>query len=120
MITALELQNFKGIAARQRIDFAPLTLLFGANSAGKSSILQALLFPFPDLDDEIESACLELTVRSCPMTTFRGQILEGAIISVITCYSSHGGKVGIEEDAQHAQRGNESSRPSSWASITSS
>jgi AAA15 family ATPase/GTPase len=31
MLTSLEIENFKGIAARQRIDFAPLTLLFGAN-----------------------------------------------------------------------------------------
>src|SRR5438309_11859672 len=44
MIQAIELENFKGISARQRIDFAPLTLLFGANSAGKSTILQALLY----------------------------------------------------------------------------
>ena len=44
MITAIELENFKGIAARQRVDFAPLTLLFGANSAGKSSILQGLVY----------------------------------------------------------------------------
>lgn len=44
MLTAIEIENFKGIAARQRIEFAPLTLLFGANSAGKSSILQALLY----------------------------------------------------------------------------
>jgi hypothetical protein len=44
MLTSLEIENFKGIAARQRIDFAPLTLLFGANSAGKSTILQALLY----------------------------------------------------------------------------
>jgi predicted ATPase len=44
MLTSLEIENFKGIAARQRIDFAPLTLLFGANSAGKSSILQALMY----------------------------------------------------------------------------
>ena len=44
MLTSLEIENFKGIGARQRIDFAPLTLLFGANSAGKSSILQALVY----------------------------------------------------------------------------
>jgi hypothetical protein len=44
MVTSIEIENFKGIAARQRIDFAPLTLLFGANSAGKSTILQALLY----------------------------------------------------------------------------
>jgi hypothetical protein len=36
MIQSLELENFKGIGACQRIEFAPLTLLFGANSAGKS------------------------------------------------------------------------------------
>src|SRR4051795_11253525 len=124
MLTSLEIENFKGIGARQRIYFAPLTLLFGANSAGKSTILQALLylheiiergsadvdrtvlggnalelggfarlvhrhdiarairlraefatpgglerlgrdltdFPFPDLDDEIRSAWIELEV----------------------------------------------------------
>jgi len=44
MLIALEIENLKGIAARQRIDFAPLTLRFGANSAGKSTILQALLY----------------------------------------------------------------------------
>jgi AAA15 family ATPase/GTPase len=44
MIHALEIEKFKGIADRQRIEFAPLTLLFGANSAGKSTILQALLY----------------------------------------------------------------------------
>ena len=42
MITAIELENFKGFGARQRIELGPLTLLFGANSAGKSSVLQAL------------------------------------------------------------------------------
>ena len=44
MLTRLEIENFKGVAARQRIDFAPVTLLFGANSAGKSTVLHALTF----------------------------------------------------------------------------
>lgn len=44
MLTSLHLENFKGISDRQRIDFAPLTLLFGPNSAGKSTILQSLLY----------------------------------------------------------------------------
>jgi hypothetical protein len=144
MIRSLELENFKGISARQRIDFAPLTLLFGANSAGKSTILQALLylhellergiadvdrtelggnvlelggfarlvhrhetdraivlraefatpgglerfgrdlatFPFPDLDDELESAWLELTLRLTTTSTFRGPLLQQAVIGV--------------------------------------
>lgn len=44
MLTALELENFKGFGPRQRIEFAPITLLFGANSAGKSTIIQSLLY----------------------------------------------------------------------------
>jgi hypothetical protein len=144
VIRALELQNFKGVAARQRIDFAPLTLLFGANSAGKSTVLQALLylhellergsadvdrteiggdainlggfgrllhrhdannaivlraefttpgglerfgrdlkgFPFPNLDDQVEAAWLELTIRFRTMRTFSGPLVERAVIGV--------------------------------------
>jgi hypothetical protein len=144
MLTALEIENFKGIAARQRIEFAPLTLLFGANSAGKSSILQALVylheliergtadvdrtelggnalefggfarlvhkhdmtraiilraefatpgglerfgrdlsdFPFPDLDDEVESAWIELSIRVVTTASFRGPIVERAVFGV--------------------------------------
>ena len=43
-ITAIELENFKGIADRVRVELKPITLLFGANSAGKSTILHALLY----------------------------------------------------------------------------
>ncbi len=41
-IKAIELENFKGISSRVRIELKPITLLFGANSAGKSTVLQAL------------------------------------------------------------------------------
>ena len=43
-ITAIEIENFKGIADRVRVELKPITLLFGANSAGKSTILHALLY----------------------------------------------------------------------------
>ena len=36
LITAVEIENFKGIGRRVRIDLRPITLLFGRNSAGKS------------------------------------------------------------------------------------
>ena len=42
MLQSLELENFKAFGERARIQFAPITLIFGENSAGKSSILQAL------------------------------------------------------------------------------
>jgi len=41
-LTRIEIENFKGIGARQSIELKPITLLFGPNSAGKSTILQAL------------------------------------------------------------------------------
>ena len=144
MLTSLEIENFKGIAARQRIDFAPLTLLFGANSAGKSTILQVLLylqeliergfadadrtelggnalelggfarlvhrheiaraivlraefatpgslerfgrditdFPFPDLDDEVSSAWIELTVTHRVENTYVGPMVESMTVGI--------------------------------------
>ena len=44
MLTALQLANFKAFAAPQRIPVRPLTLIFGPNSAGKSSIIHGLVF----------------------------------------------------------------------------
>ena len=44
ILKALTIENFKGIREPVRIEFAPLTLLFGPNSSGKSTILQALQF----------------------------------------------------------------------------
>lgn len=43
-ITKITIQNFKGIDDEVEIPLKPITLLFGANSAGKSTILQSLLY----------------------------------------------------------------------------
>lgn len=43
-ITSITLENFRGVTDRVRVDLAPVTLLFGANSAGKSTILHALRY----------------------------------------------------------------------------
>jgi hypothetical protein len=42
MITGISIENFKGIRERVELELKPLTLLFGPNSAGKSTILHAL------------------------------------------------------------------------------
>lgn len=42
MITRIELENFKGIRERVALDLKPITLLFGANSSGKSTVIHAL------------------------------------------------------------------------------
>src|SRR5436190_1602327 len=43
MIKSLRLGNFKAFADEQQVPIRPITLIFGANSAGKSSILHALV-----------------------------------------------------------------------------
>ena len=44
LITAVEIENFKGIGRPIRVDLRPITLLFGNNSAGKSTLLHALCY----------------------------------------------------------------------------
>ncbi|MBI3878591.1 MAG: AAA family ATPase [Verrucomicrobia bacterium] len=44
MLTGLQLGNFKAFAETQNIPIRPLTLIFGPNSGGKSSILHGLNF----------------------------------------------------------------------------
>jgi hypothetical protein len=43
-LSALRIGNFKAFADTQRIPLKPITLIFGPNSAGKSSIIQSLAF----------------------------------------------------------------------------
>src|SRR5439155_23293754 len=43
MLTELSIGNFKAFDETQRIPIKPLTLIFGANSSGKSSIIHSLL-----------------------------------------------------------------------------
>jgi hypothetical protein len=43
MLTAIRIGNFKAFAEAQRIPVRPLTLIYGANSSGKSSILHSLI-----------------------------------------------------------------------------
>lgn len=44
LIKSVSLRNFKGFSEEVRIHLRPITLLFGANSAGKSSVLHALQY----------------------------------------------------------------------------
>lgn len=43
MLTSLSLGNFKAFADKQNIPIRPITLIFGPNSAGKSSLIHGLL-----------------------------------------------------------------------------
>lgn len=52
-ITRITIENFKGIGDKVDIPIRPITLFFGANSAGKSTVLQALLYLRELLEEEI-------------------------------------------------------------------
>jgi hypothetical protein len=52
MITEYGLTNFKAFAGQQRIKLKPITLIYGQNSSGKSSLLQSILL----LKQTIESS----------------------------------------------------------------
>lgn len=58
MLHSLELENFKAFGKRARIPFAPITLIFGENSAGKSTILQALYLLKQTLESRESDALL--------------------------------------------------------------
>lgn len=64
MLHALELENFKAFGKRARIPFAPITLIFGENSAGKSSILQALNLLKQTEDSRVAGASLLLQAKN--------------------------------------------------------
>lgn len=42
LITAITIENFKGIQKPVKVELKPITLFFGPNSAGKSTIIQAM------------------------------------------------------------------------------
>ncbi len=48
---ALELENYRAFAARQRVELRPLTLVYGRNNAGKSALLRV----FPLISDSLVS-----------------------------------------------------------------
>jgi predicted ATPase len=43
MFRELRIENFKGFSSSVELDLAPITLIYGSNSAGKSAVLEALL-----------------------------------------------------------------------------
>jgi|HubBroStandDraft_2_1064218.scaffolds.fasta_scaffold11249_2 hypothetical protein len=56
MIRQLHIEDLKAFARPREIQLAPITLVFGENSAGKSSLLQALLLLKQTLDSSEDGA----------------------------------------------------------------
>ena len=67
-ITRIAVEGFKSISKRQSIDIAPLTILAGANSSGKSSIMQPLLMLKQTLGSYLGTPALLLLIGG-PVTS---------------------------------------------------
>ena len=68
-ITAISVQGFKSIAAESRIEVCPLTILAGANSSGKSSIMQPLLLMKQTLEANYDPGPLLLNGPNAKFTS---------------------------------------------------
>ena len=68
-ITAISVQGFKSLANESRIEIRPLTILSGANSSGKSSIMQPLLLMKQTLEAGYDSGSLRLNGSNAKFTS---------------------------------------------------
>ena len=69
-ITAISVQGFKSLANESRIEIRPLTILSGANSSGKSSIIQPLLLMKQTLEASYDPGPLLLNGPNVSFTSF--------------------------------------------------
>ena len=68
-ITRIAVEGFKSIVKKQSIDIAPLTILAGANSSGKSSIIQPLLLLKQTLEADYDPGVLLLAGPNVKFTS---------------------------------------------------
>lgn len=71
MILSLDLENFKGFKALKGLQFAPLTILCGTNSSGKSSVLQSMLTLKQTLESVRENQQFLLNGRFTQLGTYK-------------------------------------------------
>src|SRR5579864_361088 len=86
-ITRIAVEGFKSIADRQEIEIAPLTILAGANSSGKSSIMQPLLMLKQTLDTPYDPGPLEIDGGNVKFTSsdqFLSRTQDGASGALLT------------------------------------
>jgi hypothetical protein len=68
-LVRISVEGFKSINERQTLELAPVTVLAGANSAGKSSMLQPLLLLKQTLESPFDPGTLLLSGQNVKFTT---------------------------------------------------
>lgn len=97
-ITRISVAGFKSIAEEQSIEIRPLTILAGANSSGKSSIMQPLLLLKQTLEASYDPGALRLdgpNVRFTSADQFLSHAGRGKHAAVFSVSIETGGAVSL-------------------------
>src|SRR4051812_33419825 len=81
MLTSIKLGNFKAFGPIQTIPIRPITLLFGPNSAGKSSIIHSLLLAHQAavVDGNLDIRCPKIAGNSVDLGGFEDYVHRHAL-----------------------------------------
>lgn len=93
-LSELRLRNFKGIGSAQRSPLRPLTLIYGQNSAGKSSLIQALML----LRQSLPTTSLAVTGPAVDLGSFRGMVHRHELERQVSIGISYGTSADIGPD----------------------
>lgn len=74
MFKSIVIDNFKGFSKPQKIKLAPITLIYGPNSSGKSSIIQALMLLKQTLTRPSENGGLTSTGEYVDLGTYSSMV----------------------------------------------
>ena len=81
MITEYQIENFKAFGSRQTLPIRPITLIFGPNSSGKSSIFQSMLM----LKQTIEEPVRGISEYASEMS-YKGNLVDlGSYQNLVFC-----------------------------------
>ncbi|MGB4401172.1 MAG: AAA family ATPase, partial [Daejeonella sp.] len=78
MIKSWTLENFKSVKISNQLEFAPLTIFAGANSSGKSTILQSILLTAQTLQNSVATKSIILNGHISKFGTFNDILSNGA------------------------------------------
>jgi hypothetical protein len=81
MLTSIKLGNFKAFGPTQTIPIKPITLIFGPNSAGKSSIIHSLLLAHQAtvVDGNLDVRCPRIAGNSVDLGGFEDYVNRHAV-----------------------------------------
>lgn len=71
MIKSWTVENFKSISESKTLDFAPLTIFAGANSSGKSTVIQSILLVTQTLQNSASGRCVVLNGSIVKLGAFK-------------------------------------------------